>query len=44
MTEYILLGRGLTLPLFSVHEQSLTGICIFHVFYLLPMDRLCTNR
>ena len=19
-----------------VHEQSLTGICIFHVFYLLP--------
>ena len=27
-----------------VHEQSLTGICIFHVFYLLPMDPLCTNR
>ena len=22
-----------------VHEQSLTGICIFPVFYLLPMDR-----
>ena len=21
-----------------VHEQSLTGICIFPVFYLLPMD------
>ena len=27
-----------------VHEQSLTGICIFPVFYLLPMDHLCTNR
>ena len=29
-----------------VHEQSLTGICIFHLFYLLPMDHLhvCTNR
>ena len=26
------------------HEQSLTGICIFPVFYLLPMDHLCTNR
>ena len=28
----------------SVHEQSLTGKCIFPVFYLLPMDHLCTNR
>ena len=27
-----------------VHEQSLTGICIFPVFYLLPMDHLCKNR
>ena len=27
-----------------VHEQSLTGICIFPLFYLLPMDHLCTNR
>ena len=27
-----------------VHEQSLTGICIFPVFYLLHMDHLCTNR
>ena len=27
-----------------VHEQSLTGICIFPVFYLLSMDHLCTNR
>ena len=27
-----------------VNEQSLTGICIFPVFYLLPMDNLCTNR
>ena len=27
-----------------VHEQSLTRICIFPVFYLLPMDNLCTNR
>ena len=26
-----------------VHEQSLTEICIFAVFYLLPMDHLCTN-
>ena len=26
------------------HEQSLTGICIFPVFYLLPMDNLCTNH
>ena len=26
------------------HEQSLTGICIFPVLYLLPMDHLCTNR
>ena len=23
-----------------VHEQSLTRICIFPVFYLLPMDHL----
>ena len=23
-----------------VHEQILTGICIFPVFYLLPMDQL----
>ena len=27
-----------------VYEQSLTGICIFPEFYLLPMDHLCTNR
>ena len=27
-----------------VHEQCLTGICIFLVLYLLPMDHLCTNR
>ena len=27
-----------------IHEQCLTGICIFLVFYLLPMDHLCTNR
>ena len=27
-----------------VHEQSLTEICIFPVFYLLPMDHLCTNN
>ena len=27
-----------------VNEQSLTGIYIFHVLYLLPMDHLCTNR
>ena len=41
-------GGPLTLPLFyiiqCVHEQSLTGICIFPVFYLLPMDHLCINR
>ena len=27
-----------------VHELSLTGLCIFSVFYLPPMDHLCTNR
>ena len=27
-----------------VHEQILTVICIFPVFYLHPMDHLCTNR
>ena len=26
-----------------VHEQSLTGICILLVFYLLQMDHLFTN-
>ena len=25
-----------------VHD--ITGVCIFPVFYLLPMDHLCTNR
>ena len=27
-----------------VHEQSIAGIYIFPVFYLLSMDHLCTNR
>ena len=27
-----------------VHEQSLTGICIFHVFCLLPMDPLTKTK
>ena len=27
-----------------VHEQSLTGICIFPVFYLLPMDHLAMYK
>ena len=27
-----------------VYEQSLTRICIFPVFYLLPIYYLCTNR
>ena len=26
-----------------VHEQSLTGICIFPEFNLLQMDHLCTH-
>ena len=38
-------GEGVNSTIIQcVHKQSLTGICIFHVFYLLPMDRLCTNR
>ena len=41
---YILLGEGLLTTIQCVHEQSLTGICIFPVFYLLPMDHLCTNH
>ena len=36
-------GEGVNSTIIQcVHEQSLTGICIFHVFYLLPMDHLCT--
>ena len=27
-----------------VHEQNLTVICIFPVFYLLPMDHLCIKK
>ena len=38
-------GEGVNSTIIQcVHEQSLTGICIFPVFYLLPMDHLCTNR
>ena len=38
-------GEGVNSTIIGcVHEQSLTGICIFRVFYLLPMDRLFTNR
>ena len=38
-------GEGVNSTIIQcVHEQSLTGICIFHVFYLLPMDHLCTNH
>ena len=38
-------GEGVNSTIFQcVHEQNLTGICIFPVFYLLPMDHLCTNR
>ena len=38
-------GEGVNSTIIGcVHEQSLTGICIFHVFYLLPMNRLFTNR
>ena len=38
-------GEGVnSITIQCVHEQSLTGICIFPVFYLLPMDNLCTNR
>ena len=38
-------GEGVNSTIIQcVHEPSLTGICIFHVFYLLPMDHLCTNR
>ena len=30
-------GEGvISTIILCVHEQSLTGICIFHVFYLLP--------
>ena len=44
---YILLERWLhcnSTTTQRVHEQSLTGICTFPVFYLLLMDYLCTNR
>ena len=38
-------GEGVNSTIIQcVHEQSLTGICIFPVYYLLPMDHLCTNR
>ena len=38
-------GEGVNSSIIQcVHEQSLTGICIFPVFCLLPMDHLCTNR
>ena len=38
-------GEGVNSTIIQcVHEQSLTGKCIFPVFYLLPMDHLCTNR
>ena len=38
-------GEGVNSTIIQcVHEQCLTGICIFPVFYLLPMDHLCTNR
>ena len=42
---YILLGGGVDYTTIQcVHGQSFTGVCIFPVFYLLPMDHLCTNR
>ena len=38
-------GEGVNSTIIQcVHEQSLTGKCIFPVFYLLPIDHLCTNR
>ena len=38
-------GEGVNSTIIQcVHAHSLTGICIFSVFYLLPMDHLCTNR
>ena len=38
-------GEGLNSTIIQcVHEQSLTGICIFPVFYLLPMDHPTTER
>ena len=38
-------GEGVNSTIIQcVHEQNLTGICIFPVFYLLSMDHLCTNR
>ena len=38
-------GEGVSSTIIQcVHEQSLTGICMFPVFYLLPMVPLCTNR
>ena len=37
-------GEGVNSTIIQyIHEQSLTGICIFPEFYLLPMDHLCTN-
>ena len=45
---YITAGEGVnSTTIQCVHEQSLTVICILHVFYLLPtcpMDHLFTNR
>ena len=38
-------GEGVNSTIIQcVHEQSLTGICIFPVFDLLPLDHVCTNR
>ena len=38
-------GEGVNSSIIQcVHQQSLTEICICPVFYLLPMDHLCTNR
>ena len=38
-------GEGVNSTIIQcVHEKSLTGISIFPVFYLLPIDHLCTNR
>ena len=41
----LIAGEGVNSTIIQcVHEQSLTGICIFPVFYLFPMDHICTNR
>ena len=37
-------GEGVNSTIIQcVHEQSLTGICIFPAFYLLPIHYLCIN-